>query len=76
MITGDGVVCGDCYAKGELARNELRATIAQRLQRGEPENAFGDATFDGKKRKRAVALFVAAMVLLMVLWGMRLARVL
>jgi hypothetical protein len=75
MITGDGAICSECHDQRLLQRNEMRANVSIALNRREPENAFGDATFDAKKRQRAVWLFVATILLVIVLYGLKLARV-
>lgn len=75
LITAQGAICAACHQKQEALILDRRADIALRLGRGEPENAFGDATFDGRKRKRAVLLFVVTMGLLAVIYALKLARV-
>ncbi len=54
----------------------MRVRAAKALGRHDPENAFGDATFNPRKRKAAVALFVVSLGLLLVLYAMKLANVL
>lgn len=75
-MTGDGPICKACHDERLVRAQDMRAHAATRLGRNDPENAFGDATFDPKKRKLAVVLFVVTLGLLFVLYALKLANLL
>ncbi len=75
-MTADGPICKACHDERLVQARDVRVRAAKALGRHDPENAFGDATFNPRKRKAAVALFVVSLGLLLVLYAMKLANVL
>ena len=76
LVTADGPLCQACYDQRAIAVQDQRAVIAKKLAGRDAENMFGDATFDPRRRKLAVGLFVATLALLLLLYALKLGRVL